>query len=387
MLCKRPRGARIVHVRDDNAFSFCPSKNLHVTNEHHPLDVFHVYSMPASGPRGFCTMGFDEAFTHAVRGGGGQIAAGKWLQGGSFGSLRFCAILASIISGKDVSKEAVMHLTEMTYHDNDTPAVLSPMMEKLIDICAPTELLQEMIDSPHHLAIMVARFPQRFSSYPDWKLKLVFVSLIIANFVHPSLRKRFFNRVCFYTGPKEPSYMMSANNSDIQFVPITLSNFRKVLLATTCIPFVSERVTDIPDAPAGLYFDAAISDWKVSTYVDDASGMQMLYLADEPDDVRVKQSFLDQTTPWRGNSDSFFDNCSTSNPTNFFSQELKLPDVNDWFDKAYVRNPSVRKASWAAVYDMSLRRWRLDFAEAMRHMQSSNMDRRRKQNNRLYEPW
>lgn len=335
-------------------YDFAPSRNLRTK-------AFRVVAAPATGPRYFATIGFDVQFVQ------GFIDAEKtnktprsvWLLGGSSAALRFTAIITSILLKRPQTiRDAVDHFTEMTYHRGDLPETLAPMMAEMINICAPLSLLSGIVNHPKiHLSIMVAHFHPRFIEYPDWKLKLVFAECFLANIVSPSHLNRFFTRTCFYSGTVRPPFF--GPDDLVRFVPLTSDNIKQVLKATTCIPFISERVTAIPGCSRGLFFDGALCDFHVNLRVDNER-FQMLYLAGEPLSTPIKQTFFDVILPWRKAPSCYFDNCSVIAPSAYFVSQVpghRLPCVSDWFDKTYMSHPERRKESWGAVACLAMTEW------------------------------
>lgn len=341
-------------TNDSLFFSFNPCKNL-VSYPAHSLDDFTVYAAPASGPRGFVTMGFDHQFVHLAR--SGLIAGSKWFVGGSTAAMRFCAIVSSLLSGSDNISAIKDHFIEMTYRSGDTPSVLSPMMEAMFTKCAPTELLEAIINHPtYHLAIMVTAMSVHYSNYPDWQLKLVFLWCFLINLVAPALLRKYFRRICFYSGSTPPPFLQG--DRMVEFAQLTSDNIYAVLRATTCIPFVSERISSIPGTPSGLFYDGAVSHYHYNLLVKD-SKYQVLYLGDAYG-KGVKQTFFDAFLPWRSAPRQLFDNVSIVSPTALFvrsTPEKRLPNVSDWFRRLYVRRPEVRKRTWRAVYDLATQMW------------------------------
>ena len=351
----------------NNLYNYIPATNAPPLP--FSLNNFNVYSAPASGPRGFATAGFDDAFLEMVQKNPFEMAQKiqdtkntKWFVGGSTAALRFCCLISSIIKNTNRIHSMREHFIEMTYRPGDTPGVLSLMMQELIDICAPSDVLEQIVTHPQfRLAIMVAHFDPRFTTYSDWRLKLVFLSLFALNIVLPSKMSTFYKPICFYTGPEPPPFF--AGSSCVEFCAITPQNLKSVLRATTCVPFVSERIESIPGYGSnGLFYDGAICNYHMNVCITDPK-YQMLFLGDVPDE-QVKQSFFDVIIPWKGAPAAFFENCSVIKPSYSFVCRVlgrRLPNVSDWFDKFYVQHPEKRKASWRGVINLSLEHWSKQF--------------------------
>jgi hypothetical protein len=335
-------------------FHMIKSSSLASNGTKPELDYFKAFSAPASGPRGFVTMGFDHHFVDMAS--SGNVKGHKWFLGGSTAALRFVALIASIVSSSDKTSVLKEHFTEMTYNKGDTPQVLSPMMSSLYEKIAPPCIVDSVVSHPYfHLAVMVCSFPSYCADWADWRLKLYFARLFIANLIYPGLCNKYYSRICFYTGNEPPPFI---NDKCIKFEPLTADNFYQVLRATTCIPFVSERVTDIDGVGSGLYYDGAICDYHLNVKVHTPEFL-MLFLGDVPDH-KVKGTFFDALLPWRQLPVDYFKFCCRLFPTQLFVQKIpggQVPDVSDWFRKDYIQDPSKRKSAWRKTYGVSVEQW------------------------------
>ena len=314
------------------------------------LNTFRIFVAPASGPRCFTTMGFDRQFRKS------QIdSRSKWFVGGSTAALRFTALIAGLILNKNISKHIQHIFTEMTYQHGDSPDTLSPMMEKLIQACAPKSILSEIVHHPYlHLCIFVARLKYT-TDISDWRLKLSFGGMYMTNLVYPQGLDYFYDTCCFYTGNSPPPLI---SKTHICFEPITVENFYDVLQATTCIPFVSKRATQI-GKHSGLFFDGAICHYHLNLICNQPE-YPTLYLSDQFVDSQLKANVFDSWVPWRGIPEQDLKYCTRIHPTTFFQSQIpenRFPTVSDWFDTCYVQNPKRRKRSWLKAYKLSIKKW------------------------------
>lgn len=344
---------------DKKYFHFKPSAALKRLNDDSELktrglDYFKVFFAPASGPRCFVTMGFDQQFAKLFA--SGSVKDTKWLVGASMGAVRISALIGTIISGKDLTSEVKEHFTQMYYKVGDTPASLSRMMSGLFEKCAPKDLVNDIVHHPQlHLAVMVTAIAPSYRKYPDWKLKVLFGAHFLVNIITQRLLGTLYNRLCFYSGPTPPPFMTDC--PDIQFIPLTTENFFDVMRATTCIPCVSERCTYIEGAGEGLYMDGGISDFMLNVCIRDPTYSALL-LNDLSE--KVKQSFFDRYLPYRNTPNAFFENCSIIWPSYVFINSMvpkALPCSLDWFVGRYIKNPEERMYFWRNCYNVSVTKW------------------------------
>jgi hypothetical protein len=331
--------------------------------ENMDISRFKIFVAPASGPRGMTTMGFDEQFAKKyVSSNHPHTQESRWFVGGSTAALRFVALIASVCSGKNYTRRLQEYFTEMTYRKGDRPSVLTPMMKNLIRICCPRKYIPDIIHHPHlHLCIFVVRLRNPIDT-PDWKLKISFIKMFFMNAWSEYWLHQCFDTIIYYTGKQPPSFLLNHNHNHlnpIQFEPLTETNIRTVLRATTCIPFVSERITQIGDR-SGLFFDGAIGHYHLNLRCN-LEQFPVLYLADQPPHTKIKKTFFDTVLPWRGVSETELKYCLRVHPTEFFKDQVpnrRFPHVSDWFDQTYIQFPEQRKHSWNTVYRLSTYYWK-----------------------------
>lgn len=309
------------------------------------INDYRIIVAPASGPRGIITMGFDRQFVNEYRPG-----QSRWLIGGSTAALRFVAVIATLLSGVDRSKQLQQFFTNISYRKTDTQKTLTRLMNELIDTCAPVKWISAILRHPElHLCFFVVRFFN--TNLSNAKLRLVMAQLFISN-----LRNKLhthYEPIVYYTGTQPPPFITDPH---VRFVRLTETNYRQVLLATTCIPFLSEHVNEIDDS-TGTFLDGAFYHYHFN--IDNSDKYPALYLGDEIGSV--KRNVMDYFVPWRQVSDFDLRNCTRIFPTDYYRRQLpnqRFPRVSDWFDEDYIEHPERRQQSWNKAYELSLTHWK-----------------------------
>jgi hypothetical protein len=347
------------------SFHFVPSGQLRTSRDarealsRHGLDYFRVFVAPPSGPSVFATMGFDQQLRWLAREGG--ITGEKWLVGGSAGAMRFLSLITAIVSGEDCSERFVRQFTAMNYRFGDSPAALAPLMESLFEALTPPRLIDEVLAHERfRLAIMVAALKPRWASLPPSLMHGALLGFGAANVVSPSTLRHLFSRICFYSGSRKPDFFEP--DAETRFVPLTRSNIRQVLAATTCIPIVSERCEEIEGVGRGLFFDGSLSD----CHLNFAMRSPGLLLLDECSG-RAKRTAFDLCLPFRGVPTEYFEHCSVLHPSRAYVEALpekRVPHLSDWFRPELIADPERRQQHWLAAYRLSCQRTGIDLADA-----------------------
>ncbi|KAJ3270578.1 hypothetical protein HDV01_007728 [Terramyces sp. JEL0728] len=343
-------------------FHFHPSNYLQQDKKHklklkrRGLEYFRYFFLPASGPKGFVSSALETKLKALYK--RKQLRAGKWLVGGSTGALRSCALISSLLTNTDVTWQLKEHYCEMHYKHGDTFKTLQPMMEELYTICAPTQLIPNILKFPEfRLAIMVADIHPWYHYLPDYLFKGVLAGVALANFITPDAISMVCKRICFYTGPDVPEF---AHSENITFYKLTKDNFHQVLHATTCIPFVSPPCNYIEGVGKGKFIDGGLTDYYLNISIKNCNTPALLagdLVPGEP----VHRSALDPFMPFKRHLPQyFFDNCSVIRPSEAYLQALpedKLPGISDWFNEEYIQDPLKRRHYWETVYNLSQDHW------------------------------
>ncbi|KAJ3098483.1 hypothetical protein HDU97_003982 [Phlyctochytrium planicorne] len=378
---KQNRPTSLTKPVHDDLFSFIPSRMLGSSKDEQTdftrmgMDYFRIFFGPASGPRCFATVGFEAHMKDLVA--RGLISSPKWLVGASTSALRFMALLSSLANGKDVTSELKEMYCEMYYKTGDTPQVLRPMMEKCYRICAPEDALEKALSNPmFKIAILVANISPRYRNLSDWQLKSILVYYGLKNLVSPKYLSGLVSRICFYSGDEVPYFLANGlgGPNSIQFVKLTQKNVYAVLHATTCIPFIQERCTFIPDFGEGLFVDGALTDYTLNVQLQDPEYPALL-LGDCLQ-REFSPTVFDTKVPWRTPPKTFFDHCSLVHPTTAFAKRIPdgaLPSVGDWFKPQYIKDPTRRHQNWRMTYDTSQKEWTQTFKSIQTRVKSGGI--------------
>lgn len=319
------------------------------------LDYFTAYIAPASGPKSFVTMGFEERFTAHHN---DSVTSPKWFIGASTGALRFISLITTIVTHNDAITGLVEQYCDMVYKRGDTPATLKPMMDKLYTIVAPEECLDAILNhDQYRLLIPVTRLRQPCLKLcsSDFALKGCFATALLANMVTPASIPYIFEQLYFYTGPEEPQWLDKTHKS---FHRLTKQNFYQVLHATTAVPFVQERCCYIDGVGEGLFLDGGVCDFTLNFVITDPN-FQALLLSDELNGA-VQLSGLDYYVPWRKPNPRVFEHVSIIYPRREFLDGLPkshLPSVRDWFKDEYIESPEKRRHHWRTTRQRSVSNW------------------------------
>jgi hypothetical protein len=310
------------------------------------LDYFDVIITPASGPRSFCTMGFD-LFTLKS-----QIPQQrKWLIGGSTGALRSIALVASKLTGENLIEYLVEHYSEMIYQHGDSPETLKNMMYALYEKIAPPALIRDILNHPEFdIGIIVTNIKKPYCDYSDGFLKIYFLTFGLLSLVNSTWMNKFMSRIIFTTNKCN----FIRETDDIEFASLTEDNFYDVIHATCGIPFVQTRCDRIGEDFKGLFMDAALTNYMLN--IEIMKPMRALFLHDYTNQDPIRQRFIDLYVPWKRTPRKYFTNCSIIGPTKAFKEALpekNLPSVGDWFETIYIDSPQLRQQNWLRAYQLS----------------------------------
>ncbi|RKO89015.1 hypothetical protein BDK51DRAFT_51622 [Blyttiomyces helicus] len=339
-----------------------------------------VFFAPASGPRSLVTLGFDRRLKHLVQ--SDALTSKKWLVGSSTGALRFAALLGSLVTGENLTRELKNQYCRMHYKDGvssgeehrvvgchangaipfspcrkDTPATLAPMMRRMYNICAPASHLDEILAHPHaRLAFIVSRVKSPFDRLPDWQLRIVFAIFAFFSLFF-NVAPLLLSRIVFYSGDEVPKFLENGvgGSGNVEFVSLVKDNIYEVLHATTCVPFIQERCEYITGIGPGLFIDGAMTDYQLNTKMP--STLPSLLLSDM-DHPAVYQTALDALIGLRSAPSALFEHASYVHADPSFSASLpekKAPSMCDFFARDYIDDPGRRRRNWNAAFALSER--------------------------------
>jgi hypothetical protein len=126
-------------------------------------------------------------------------------------------------------------------------------------------------------------------------------------------------------------------------VGLDAGNLGHALLASASIPMVLEGVANIPNAPAGIYWDGGIIDYHLHLPYHHAEDLVLYpHFTD-----RIVPGWLDKAMPWRLARGPWLDNVVLVAPSREYLALLphgRLPSRADF--KGYAGNDAGRMAAW-----------------------------------------
>ncbi|KAI8823648.1 uncharacterized protein EV422DRAFT_521848 [Fimicolochytrium jonesii] len=419
--------------RNKDVFGLWPSRALRTSASEidklktMDLDYFKTFLLPASGPAGVTTLGFESRMRELHN--ENKLHGKKWLVGASMGAIRNLALISSFISGKNVTNDLLAQLCYMHYVHGDTPATLAPMMAHMYRLVAPESMVDEILSHPqYHAAVIVSAVRPPFQKFPAWLLPIVFAIVALIEIIYPILqavwnvawtavngalgrkveRKRpshdvvmryICQRLIFYTGDEAPRFLADGvgGKENTRFVKLTRQNIYEVLHATSSVPFVQERCEYIHGVGCGLYMDGGVTDFMLNTTLADDTAPG-LFVSDKSHKT-IYPAAIDALTRWRPGPEHHLDNCSVVHLQPSFVSEMielkrlnlkalrterglldsplqllipkisgvapSLPTLNDWFTNAYIENPEFRHQKWRAASTLSERMWPRQLADIL----------------------
>lgn len=170
-----------------------------------------------------------------------------------------------------------------------------------------------------------------------------------ANLLSRNLFGRFFHRAVFQDSRSSAPWLGDNANSDAipsVAIPLTDKNLRPAVLASGSIPMVMEGVTDIPDAPDGMYRDGGLVDYHVTIPGDDGGGIVLFpHYID-----RIIPGWFDKLHPRRTPSRSRLERLLMLCPSPEFVSQFpygKIPDRKDF--RRFIEHDADRVAYWRRV--------------------------------------
>lgn len=203
--------------------------------------------------------------------------------------------------------------------------------------------VQEMLSHPRfHLHVVTSHGRHLLSRESPVRTALGYALAYGANALSRPWLGHFIERVVFSSHP-DMGLPFAVNDFRTRQVPLNPDNFMPAVQASCSIPFVLQAVHDIPQAPAGAYWDGGITDYHLHLDYRPAKGL-VLYPHFQP---HVVPGWLDKALKWRHPATDFLSRMVLLCPTPEWVAGLphaKLPDRTDFV--TYSRDVTQRIQVW-----------------------------------------
>ncbi len=197
------------------------------------------------------------------------------------------------------------------------------------------------------LHIVAVRGRGLLNSRATFSVALGLAAASSTNAVHRGWLHGFFERILF--APSESRLVRHLNESlwPYRHVPLQSENVIPALLASGSIPLLMEPVLNIPQAPAGAYWDGGLMDYHVTVPLRPDSGRILLYLHYTD---RLIPGWFDKRLAKRRPHPSHLDQVLVVVPSRSFVASLpygRIPDRKDFW--IFAGQDSQRLRFWDTV--------------------------------------
>lgn len=303
-------------------------------------EAVRVLAGAAGGPKFLVLAGMDRFLF------GGWLAgrnAPLHLVGSSIGAWRFAA------GSTDAPQETLTRFRRaymaQTYSERPGPAEITAMTRKIMNRFLGEGEIASILGHPtHRLAILTVRSRGPVSGTRRASLLAGLTGAALANLAARRLLGLFFERALF-SDPRSVPPFAGMNGFPIHRLSLNRRNFRSALLASGSIPLVMESVSNIPDAPPGVYRDGGVIDYHLDIPFlppDDDGLVLFPHYSD-----RVIPGWLDKKLTWRRPAAANMNNVLLVAPSREFVRKLpggRIPDRHDFY--RYAGRDADRIAAW-----------------------------------------
>ena len=196
---------------------------------------------------------------------------------------------------------------------------------------------QEIVSHAHYRLVIVAARGARMLAAPRRAAseKAGFAAAALANAVSRRALARHLERVLLQDARLATDWLPPAFDAfHTAVAPLSTANLQAALLASGTLPLVMEPVRQLPQAPAGTYWDGGLVDYHLALpYARITDGL-VLY---PHFGTRIVPGWLDKQLPWRhaarGDMRAWLDNLLLVSPSPEFLRLLprqRLPDRRDF---------------------------------------------------------
>ncbi|MBF0243286.1 MAG: hypothetical protein HQK64_12535 [Desulfamplus sp.] len=274
-----------------------------------------------------------------------------FLLGSSAGAWRFAA------ASQNNPKKSLKNLAES--YINQTYSI-KPNLDEIDDECS--KILSGFIDDNGIVQILNHPYCRinflsvrsKFMGSGSDKISVLASSISVAALANLFDRKNlahFFTRVLFYNPSDIPPFYDLESFPMIK-VGLTAQNFKKALISSGSIPLVMKGVSNILDAPSGIYRDGGMIDYHLdipffgAANKENSSFKNKIVLFPHYID-RVVPGWLDKQLKWRSANPQNFKKVLLIAPSRKFTDMLpgkKIPERQDF--KLFKKNNRKRIEQW-----------------------------------------
>jgi hypothetical protein len=307
--------------------------------------MIRVIAGAAGGPKWIVLSGLDRyIFPHWLTSSEKPVH----LLGSSIGAYRFAAAMRSNPGAAiDRLLDAYIH---QAYIGKPTAKEVTDKGADIIEDYLGDGGAWEVLTHPFfRLNILAAR--SRHLTASERKAVMIpgLAATVAANLVCRKSLQYFFTRTLFYDSRTPPPFFQM-NTFPTDRVPLSPDNLKPAILGSGAIPWVMTGVTDIPDAPKGVFRDGGVMDYHLDIPYSVTDGIVLFpHYTD-----RVVPGWLDKHLPYRKPDRTHMSRVLLVCPSREFIASLpnaKIPDRNDF--KTYFKRDEDRFAAWITVADRS----------------------------------
>jgi len=301
-----------------------------------PADI-DIVPGAAGGPKGLALAALDREILAAWLPRAPRL---RHLVGASIGAWRFAA--ACTADPARSMDEFTRRYVEQSYPARPSRRFVSDWARSTLAALFEGREAQVLANDRYTLDILTVRGRWPLVS-EGWRVAFGFGAAACANAFGRRHLARFLDRVIFHDPRATLPFGACFDAFATREIELTARSLQPALLATASIPLVLEGVADIPDAPAGLYWDGGIIDYHLHLPYAASPGLVLYPHFSE----RIVPGWLDKSMPWRAAKGPWLDNVVLLAPTREFLATLpngKLPDRGDFH--RYAGDDAARMRDW-----------------------------------------
>lgn len=307
-------------------------------------EQFEVIAGASGGPKWFTLFGLDRYLF-------GEFFAGRQEPirtiGSSAGSWRMACFAQEDPVG--AIERLAHYYSRETYSQNPDINEISDkaiqMLDKVLGTTGETEISSSNLVQSHFI---VARAKGLNRSENRMLQMTGLLSAAATNAWSRQKLQKHFERFIFYSQNSQfsESYFQF-DDLPTQYVPLTPQNIHQVLMASGSIPLVLRGITDIPDAPPGVYRDGGIIDYHLD--LNFHTDKLVLYPHFFPN---LKPGWFDKKIKSRKAAIKNYENVVLITPSESHVQSLPFNKISDRTDFEKL-DEKTRLDYWKTVLDKS----------------------------------